>query len=354
MLFGYFALCVGFERIANVHTLGEQINLCNYFFYGQKFINLHTIISKIFTITMKNKVIKDDCLEALSTLEDKSIDLVIADPPYWKVIGEKWDYQWRTEQDYIDWCLKWLNELSRVMRYGGTFYLFGYFRTLALLVPYLKDMEFDLRQQILVDKGMRAVSGRATKKYKLFPNTTESILFIIKDNKKFVKPFLKERQQSLGLKAKEINEALGVKSNGGGMWSIYTGKNVCEQFPTKELWDKLRKILNFDLEYDKVAQTFNPQMGLTDIWRDIDFYKEKRVHPTQKPLKLIKRLIQASSNKGDLVLDPFGGSGSTALSAISLERDYITIEKDEKYYNDIIQRIESIQNPLSNFISSSV
>ena len=169
-----------------------------------------------------------DCIEKMQTFEDNSIDLVVADPPYWKVVGEKWDYQWKTEKDYVEWSLKWIKEVSRILRIGGTFYCFGYFRTLALLVPQLKDMGLELRQQIILDKGMRAVSGRATKKYKIFPNVTESILFIIKDNKQFVKPFLKERQQALGLTAKQINEALGVKSNGGGMWSIYTGKNVCE------------------------------------------------------------------------------------------------------------------------------
>lgn len=299
------------------------------------------------------EIIKGDCIEELAKLAEKSVDLVIADPPYWKVIGEKWDYQWRTEKDYVEWSLKWIKEVSRSLRYGGTFYLFGYFRTLALLVPYFDEMELDLRQQILVDKGMRAVSGRATKKYRMFPNTTESILFITKENRKFVKPFLKERQRALGMSAKEINEALGVKSNGGGMWSIYTGKNVCEQFPTEKTWNKLQKVLDFELPYEKVAQTFNPQMGLTDIWRDIDFYKEKRVHSTQKPLKLIKRLIKASSNEGDLVVDPFGGSGSTALASIQLNRKFVTIEKDEDYYNSIVERVEDIKNPLGNFMNVS-
>lgn len=306
---------------------------------------MHTIISKM------NCVILGDCLTELKKIETGTVDLVVADPPYWKVIGEKWDYQWRTEEDYVEWSIKWITEISRILRYGGSFYLFGYFRTLALLVPHLNKLELDLRQQILVDKGMQAVSGRATKNYKLFPNTTESILFIIKDNKQFIKPFLKEHQAKLKLTSKDINEALGVKSNGGGMWSIYTGKNVCEQFPTKELWEKLQSILKFELNYEKVAQTFNPQMGLTDIWRDIDFYKEKRVHPTQKPLKLIKRLLLASSNEGDLVVDPFAGSGSTAIAAIQLNRNYITIDSDEKYYNEVLQRIEAVRNPLQTFTS---
>lgn len=298
-----------------------------------------------------NTVILGDCLEELKKIETGTVDLVVADPPYWKVINEKWDYQWRTEEDYIEWSIKWISEVTRVLRYGGTFYLFGYFRTLALLVPHINKMELDLRQQILVDKGMRSVSGRATRNYKLFPNTTESILFITKDNKQFVKPFLKEHQEKLKLSSKDINEALGVKSNGGGMWSIYTGKNICEQFPTKELWEKLQSILKFELDYEKVAQTFNPQMGLTDVWRDIDFYKENRVHPTQKPLSLIKRLLLASSNEGDLVVDPFAGSGSTAIASIHLNRNFITIDSDENYYNEILNRIEAIKNPLNSLVS---
>lgn len=299
-------------------------------------------------IMMKNVCIHGDCIEEMKKLEDGSVDLVIADPPYWKVIGEKWDYKWRTEADYLEWSFKWFEEVSRVLRLGGTFYCFGYFRILALLVPHLERFGLELRQQIIIDKGIKAVSGRATKNYKQFPNVTESILFMIKDNKQFIKPFLKGRQEALGLKAKEINEALGVKSNGGGMWSIYTGKNICEQFPTEELWSKLSKILDFDYPYDKIAQTYNPQMGYTDVWRDIDFYKEDRFHPTQKPVELIKRLIIASSNEGDTVLDPFSGSGSTQLAAIQLKRNYIAIELDEKYYNVGLERIKDYECNLFN------
>lgn len=296
--------------------------------------------------------INGECIEQMRQLAPNSIDLVIADPPYWKVVGEKWDYQWRTEEDYVEWSLKWIEEVARVLRIGGTFYCFGYFRTLALLVPHLKEMGLELRQQIIVDKGMRSVSGRATKKYKIFPNVTESILFIIKDNKKFVKPFLKSRQTALGMSAKQINEALGVKSNGGGMWSIYTGKNVCEQFPTEALWNKLSEVLDFECPYDRVAQTFHPQMGFTDVWTDIDFYKERHLHPTQKPLKLVRRLIDASSNVGDLVLDPFSGSGTTQLCCKQSGRHYIGIEIDEKYYRIGLARLQEEEHLFSFFGSA--
>ena len=312
--------------------------------YSMQYIKFHYlciefILTGIKYNNMKNICINGDCLESLKNIESESIDLVIADPPYWKVIGKKWDYQWKTEEIYIEWSKKWFAEIARVLRIGGTFYCFGYFRTLALLVPLLSPIGLELRQQIIINKGMRSVSGRATRSYKIFPNVTESILFIIKDNKKFIKPFFKARQKELGLTSKEINEALGVKSNGGGMWSIYTGDNICEQFPTRDLWNKLANILKFNLPYEKVAQTFNPQLGYTDVWSDIDFYKEKRYHPTQKPLKLIDRLILASSNKGDTVLDPFSGCGSTQLSALRNDRQYIAIEKDPIYYQIGIERI---------------
>ena len=138
----------------------------------------------------KNMFIQGDCIEEMKKIEDNSVDLIIADPPYWKVVNEKWDYKWKTEADYIEWSLKWISEAARTLRLGGSFYLFGYFRTLALLVPHFEEMGLELRQQIILDKGMKAVSGRATKKYRMFPNVTESCLFIVKDNKQFVKPFL--------------------------------------------------------------------------------------------------------------------------------------------------------------------
>ena len=289
-----------------------------------------------------NKIILGDCTQEMKNMPDGHFDLVIADPPYWKVVGQKWDYQWRTEADYVEWCQNWFKEVYRTLRYGGTFYLFGYFRTLSLLVSSLLDQGFELRQQIIINKGMQAIAGRATKNYRMFPNVTESILFLTKKNILFSRNLLKERQKELGLKAKDINELLGVKSNGGGMWSIYTGKNICEQFPTKDLWEKLQKILKFDLKYEKIAQTFNPEMGVTDVWDDISFIKEKRVHSTQKPIKLIERLIRASSNEGDRVLDPFAGSGSTFFACLNLNRIPTTIEFDKTYVDIIKERFNNI------------
>lgn len=288
-----------------------------------------------------NIIYNEDCIRGLSQkISDESIDLVVADPPYFKVIGEKWDYMWRTEEDYLEWSKKWIAETARVLRKGGSFYLFGYFRMLCRLLPILEENGLELRQQIILNKGMQAISGRATKNYKMFPNVTESILFLYKDSKPYVKSFLKERQKELGLTAKYINEALGVKSNGGGMWSIYTGKNVCKQLPTEEVWNKLQEILDFHIPYSKISQTYHAQMGVTDVWDDIKFYGEKdRFHPTQKPLDLITRLVLASSNAGDIVLDPFMGSGTTAKACLNNSRNYIGFEINEAYYAKSLDRL---------------
>ncbi|NCO75009.1 MAG: site-specific DNA-methyltransferase [Cyanobacteria bacterium] len=291
-----------------------------------------------------NKIIHGDCIEILKNIPDKSIDLIILDPPYWKVIQQKWDYQWRTEEDYLQWCLQWFSEITRVIKLSGSLYLFGYLRNLFYLYHPLINLGFNFRQQIIINKGIKAIGGRATKNYKMFPNVTESLLFFIYDSKPFIRKLLKEKQKKLGLTALEINQQLGVKSNGGGMWSLYTGDNILAQVPTKEMWEKLQKILDFKYPYEDIAQVFNIEMGVTDVWEDINFYEEKRYHPTQKPVKLIERIIKASTNKEMIVLDPFMGSGSTALACLNLDRHYIGIEKEEQYIEKIKYRIEQYKN----------
>lgn len=87
-----------------------------------------------------NIIYNIDCVAGMNQMIDEaSIDLIIADPPYFKVIGEKWDYLWRTEEDYLEWSEKWIAEAARVLRMGGSFYLFGYFRMLSRLLPICKD-----------------------------------------------------------------------------------------------------------------------------------------------------------------------------------------------------------------------
>ena len=89
-----------------------------------------------------NIIYNIDCVAGMNQMiDEESIDLIIADPPYFKVIGEKWDYLWRTEEDYLEWSEKWIAEAARVLRMGGSFYLFGYFRMLSRLLPILENSQ---------------------------------------------------------------------------------------------------------------------------------------------------------------------------------------------------------------------
>lgn len=288
-------------------------------------------------------IINGDCIDELKKLPDHCVDLVILDPPYWKIVNERWDFEWRTKNEYVDWCMQWFTEIARVIKRSGSLYIFGYTRNLIYLYKDISELGFIFRQEIIIDKGKRSLGGRKTSTYKMFPTVTETVWFFNFNSKPFIKDFLKERQKILGLTSLEINKRLGVKVNGGGVWSLYTGNNILAQVPTKEMWSKLQKVLEFDLPYEEVGQTFNIEMGYTNVWTDIDFYKEKRHHPTQKPVKLIERIIKASSNEGMVVLDPFMGAGSTALAAINLNRHFIGIEKDTAFVETSLTRIEAVR-----------
>jgi DNA modification methylase len=286
-----------------------------------------------------DRVIAGDVLSTLRRLPDRCVDLVVLDPPYWKVVGEVWDFKWRTERDYRNWCVAWFRELERVCKRSASVYLFGYVRNLVHLFHDICDLGFEFRQEIIVDKGMKSMAGRKTSTYKQFPNTTETIFFFVYDAKPAIRRLLLERQRELGLTSKEINERLGVKCNGGGVWSLYSGENILAQVPTLEMWERLEMVLDFKAPEDLKGFVFQPQMGYTNVWQDIDFYAEDRIHRTQKPLKLIERLLLASSLPGQIVLDPFAGSGTTAVASKRLKRRCIAVEIDEVMAEQANRRI---------------
>jgi DNA modification methylase len=289
----------------------------------------------------ENTLYHEDCLKYLKKLPSESVNLTIADPPYYKVVHEKWDNIWKTEDEYLSWTEQWIAEVARVSKPVGSLYIFGYFRILCKIVTIVEKYGFKLRQNITISKGLKSISGRNTSQYQLFPTTTEHVLFFVKDNKKKMKEFLLSKQKEKGWTAKQINEKLGMKSNGGGVWSLYTGNNILEQYPTEELWHKLEDIFDFKMDYTDVRHIFNIEEGLTDVWTDIDFYEERkiRIHPTQKPYKLIKRLIYASSNPEMTVLDPFMGSGTTAIVCKDMNRKWFGCELNKEYFELTSKRL---------------
>lgn len=132
----------------------------------------NNIITSISTDIKHNVLYNEDCLAYLKNLPSESINLTIADPPYYKVVHEKWDNIWKTEEEYLSWIDRWVSEVARVSKPVGSFYIFGYFRTLCKIVPIVEKYGFKLRQNITISKGLKSISGRNTSQYQLFPTTT--------------------------------------------------------------------------------------------------------------------------------------------------------------------------------------
>lgn len=295
----------------------------------------------------KNKVYKQDCIEYLNALskQDRVIDTIILDPPYYKVVNEKWDNQWKSMNDYLEWMNNVLFNLSKVSKDNCSFWLFGFPYQLSYIIPLVEKYGFTYRQHITVYKGMRSVAGRTSNKLKMFPTATEYIIYFYKDSREIIKKMLQDKQLKLKLSSKEINEKLGKASNGGGTWSSIAGKRQKNiQYPTREDWDKLENIFGkFDVEYDDYVYYFKLEPGLTDVWTDINFYdkKYKKFHPTQKPYKLIERLINCSTKENYNVLDVFMGSCMTALVCKNTNRNYYGCEMDDKFFEENLLNSET-------------
>ena len=283
-----------------------------------------------------NTVVNMDCLEYLPLLDEKSIDTIILDPPYFQVVNEKWDNNWKTLNEYLEWMEEIIKELERVAKYSCSLWLFGYPYQLGYLIPIFEKYGFTYRQHITIDKGMRSVAGRTSNKLKMFPTATEYLVYFHKESRHIIKSFLQDKQKEINISSKDINEHLGKASNGGGTWSSIAGKKKLDiQYPTKVDWEKLEELFgNFNINYDDYVYKFKLETGVTDVWKDIDFYDRtyEKMHPTQKPYKLIERLINCSTDENDIVLDPFIGSGMTALVCKNKKRNFYGCELSKEYY----------------------
>jgi adenine-specific DNA-methyltransferase len=286
----------------------------------------------------KNKIYNIDCIEYLKKMDKEIIDEIILDPPYFNVVNEKWDRQWKSLIEYLDWINTIIIELERVSKYSCSFWIFGYAYQLSYIIPIIEKHNFTYRQHIVLDKGLRSVAGRTSSKLKMFPTATEYIVYFHKESRPLLKQFLQNKQLEKKIKSGDINKHLGKAINGGGTWSTIAGKKQQNiQYPTKEDWDKLQELFGeFDIKYDDYVYKFNIETKLTDVWNDINFYDKtyKKYHPTQKPYKLIERLIKASSNANDNILDIFMGSGMTAKVSKDLSRNFWGCELDQKYFEN--------------------
>lgn len=258
-----------------------------------------------------NLLINNDCLNYLKLLPDNSIDFIFADPPY--NIQKKYDI-WDDCQEnnqYINWCVEWINELARVLKKG---------KTLALLnIPIYLAKYYEFSKDILDFQDWIVWEGLSLPVRQIMP-AHYGILCLSK-GRADISP-----QYPLEINQKSFSEEkLSLKE-----W--YCIREQCIK----------RRNRNGIIDRDK----------LTNLWWDVHRLKHnsKRVdHPCQLPSPLMKRIISIFTSENDLVLDPFNGSGTTTLVASMMGRHYIGIEISENYHVIAEQRHIDLANGLDPF-----
>lgn len=262
----------------------------------------------------QSKVLQGDCQKILETLEPESFQAIIADPPYFQVLLEEWDNQWKTEEDHLDWTEKWIEKSGKLLRDDGLFFIFGQLgkrEHLWLHICSLATRILQFHDMLIWD---RAVGYN--ERYDSFTPCYEMVL-VLRKNKEARAFFDKD--------------AVRVKYD--------------EETIKQYLKDKRYKDLDArrtHLEKGKYATNILRVPSLKGS------SKEKVGHPSQKPVKLIEMLVLAATRENDSILDPFLGSGTTALACQNLNRKFTGIEIEQKYIEIAQNRLRESQTNLFN------
>jgi site-specific DNA-methyltransferase (adenine-specific) len=250
--------------------------------------------------TEKSLLICGDCLLALKNIKSNSINLIFADPPYNinKDFGNNKD-SWGSVSEYIDWCTKWLDECMRVLSDDGTMY----FMTATQHMPYLDvymSEKYNVLSRIIWSYDSSGVQSKS-----IYGSLYEPILMVNKSSKS---------KYTFNYKDILVEAKTGAK----------------------------RGLIDYRKD---PPQPYNNEKVPGNVWEfsrvrfKMDEYEN---HPTQKPEALLERIIKASSNEGDIVLDPFSGSFTTSTVANKLGRYAIGIDLNEEYFEIGLRRTQNI------------
>jgi site-specific DNA-methyltransferase (adenine-specific) len=291
-----------------------------------------------------NKIYHDDWMN--NQLPDKSVQLIIADPPYFETKGD-FDFVWKTFEDYLTDVEKWAIECKRLLAENGTLYWFGGSKKIAY-TQVIFDKYFGLVNNLVWEKaeadGLFGSTG--SEQLRSYPNSTERILMYSNDVYNLtqcvysIRDYIRaEIERARGkIILKEVNEALGTATNGGGVASACLSLDKAEPAMfTKEMYQKLQVWLNggkeyeyLRKEYEELRRQFENVTKSTEILK-VRFKPSEYDHPTVKPEMLARLIILTSSRKNDLVLIPFAGSGTEVAMAIKEGRKAIGFDIEKKY-----------------------
>jgi len=249
-----------------------------------------------------HKIFWGDSLQILAEeIPNGSTDLIFADPPY--NIGKDFNGRkdkWDSDEEYREWCYRWLDLCIGKLKPTGSFYLMASTQNMPYLDIYLREKLHILSRIIWFYDS----SGVQAKKY--FGSLYEPILFCVKDRKNYTFNF----------------EDVLVEAKTGA-----TRKLIDYRKPIPSLYNT-KKIPGNVWEIPRVRYR-------------MDEYEN---HPTQKPIALLERIILASSNEGDVVLDPFSGTFTTSFVAKKWGRRSIGIEIEEDYVKIGLRRLQILSN----------
>ncbi len=252
----------------------------------------------------ENKIILGDCLEIMRDIPDNSVDMTFADPPF--NLKKKYNHYEDTKEkeEYLDWCNRWISEMVRITKPSGAIFVHNIPRWLTYFAEYLNKIAY-FRHWICWDSG-GAPMGKT-----LLPNHY-GILYYTKS--KSHKDF----------KFYDIRYP-------------HPRCRLCREF-LKDYGGKIDQ-----------AHGFGPL--LSDVWSDIHRIRHKKrrdEHPCQLPVPLLERLILMTTDEGDIVLDPFVGTGTTAVAAKRLGRKYIGIDIDPQYIKISEKNLKQVQETKIN------
>ena len=305
-----------------------------------------------------NKIHCNDWMN--NTLEDKSVQLIIADPPYFEVKGT-FDFVWKSFNDYLADVEKWAKECKRVLADNGTLYWYGDAKNIAyaqiifdkhfnLLNSLVWENTNDHKQQIRFNTDLRTFAP-LTERLLMYSNETYNLtqcVYIIRD---YIRDEITKAKGKIVLK--EINEALGTATNGGGVASACLSLDKAEPtMLTKEMYEKLQKWCypylrkEYEVlrkEYEVLRRPFNNERFYGDVIRIPNYETGNYAHDTIKPEKLTRELILISSRPNDLILIPFAGSGTECAMSAKENRNFIGFDINQKYVDMANKRTDIIK-----------
>jgi adenine-specific DNA-methyltransferase len=338
-----------------------------------------------------------DCLEVMPTIPSGSVDLILADPPYFRIADEAWDRQWDDPAAYLAWLGRVADEWRRVLKPNGSLYVFASPR-MAARVECLIAERFSVINSIVWRKDAPSSALRyGTEHFRGFVEMSERIIFaehhsaddVAGDATGWSDAFDRARRETFGRYLEGEIERSGVSrkelaglfpSKTGGMTGCVSNWVLGLNVPTPEQYERMRSYLNrqggdflvrehvflrreyeelcrehehLRQQYEELRRPFNlkPNAPFADVW-DFSPPRDRR-HPCQKPLSLLKHVIETSTRPDDVVLDSFAGSCSTLVACLKTGRQGIGIEIDPDYI-EIGQRwLAAAETPLFESLPSS-